>query len=135
MKTKFILLLIVIIAVGILSCKKNLDNTILPIVQITSQDNGKNIAIAQGQTLQINLGNPGDGGYTFDAPQYNSSVLSMGDHTRNYPPKNSPIGDFGSDTWAFRATKTGATPLTITATRGTDKSGTIVMFSGTISVH
>jgi predicted secreted protein len=132
---KSISILIFVIGITALfsSCKKSRDVT--PVVKITGQENGKTTTILQGQTLQINLPNPGDGGYTFDPPQYNSSVISLGNHTHNPPLQGTSIGNFGTDTWAFYATKTGSTTLTITATQGTDKSSTVVIFSGIVAVN
>jgi predicted secreted protein len=136
MRTKPIHILIIIIAFTgiIVSCQKGRINPDLPSVQITEQDNGKTISISQGEILKINLGNPGDGGYDFDAPQYNLSVLSLKDHVHT-PPATNRVGDFGRDTWEFSATKTGTTVLTIIAMRPWDKNNQVAMFTGNVLVH
>jgi predicted secreted protein len=135
MKSKLALTLILIIAFTglVTSCKKGENNANLPSVQINANNNGKTIGLAQGQTLAITLGNPGDGGYTFNAPQYDSSLLSLNNHTHSASATNA-VGDYGTDRWEFQALKTGATALTITAVRGSDNGSTIVIFTGNIAV-
>jgi hypothetical protein len=53
------------------------NTTAMQMVRIDARKNGKTIAVSKGEVLKITLGNPGDGGYSFDAPQYNSSVLTL----------------------------------------------------------
>ncbi|MDO3628262.1 protease inhibitor I42 family protein [Mucilaginibacter sp. BT774] len=133
MKSKTILTLFTIVAlVGVLtSCKKTQDPN-LPAKQVTSQDNGKTVTLLEGQILKIKLGNPGDGGYTFDAPKYDSSMLKLNSHINTPPVNNMNVGDFGTDTWEFSALKSGTAALIITATRGSESP--IIIFSGTITV-
>jgi len=130
--TTRLVLILIVSAMFTVSCKKDGNNP--AVVEITQQSNGHTVDLSQGQTLKITLGNPGDGGYDFDTPQYQSSVLSLKSHTRNLPPANSPIGDFGSDTWEFSTLSQGSSVLTFTATRGSDKSSTVAIFTGTIAV-
>lgn len=136
MKSKLTCVLIIFITFTICnpSCKKAGNNLNSQVVQVDYNENGKTIAAAQGQTLTLTLGNPGDGGYAFDAPQYNTMVLSLINHTHIAPASNA-IGDFGKDTWEFKALKTGTSALNITATRSFDKNNPVVMFSGTITVN
>lgn len=107
----------------------------LPSVQVNGADNGKTISLAHGQTLKVDLGNPGDGGYTFDTPQYDASVLSLKGHTHTPPVNTNLIGDFGTDTWEFIALKSGSTSLTVTASRSFEANSTVVMYTGKISVN
>ena len=102
-------------------------------VQITVQDNGKSFTLTKGKALNITLGNPGDGLYSFDAPQYDATVLRFVDHLHQGPSNNN-VGNYGTDSWDFTALKTGSTTLTITATRGTDKSTTVTMLSNNVAV-
>ena len=76
------------------SCKKGQHNPAIPMVEINAQDNGKTITVLPGESLKITLGNPGDGGYSFDAPQYDSSVLTLAEHTHT-PSTTDATGDFG----------------------------------------
>jgi predicted secreted protein len=137
MKSKPIFTIIFLIAfTGLInSCKKGRSDPNPSSVEVTGQDNGKTIAISTGESLELTLGNPGDGGYTFDAPQYNSAVLSLKSHTRSLPKASTIDGNFGTDTWEFRPLTTGTTSVTITATRGSDKTSTIVIFTGSIAVN
>lgn len=136
MKSKITLVLIIFIAFAICSssCKKTDNNTSRQVLQVDYSKNGKTIAATQGQTLILTLGNPGDGGYAFDSPQYNSAVLNLTNHTHIAPTSNA-IGDAGKDTWEFKALNTGSSTLSITATRSFDKNNPVVMFSGTIAVN
>ena len=136
MKNKLTLILIIFIAftIGSSSCKKNNDNTTRQVVQVDYGENGKIINIAVGQSLKLTLGNPGDGGYAFDNPQYNSAVLSLTNHT-HIAPTSGAVGDFGKDTWEFKAVKSGSSVLSISATRSFDKTNPVVMFSGNVAVN
>jgi predicted secreted protein len=116
------------------SCKKSQVNANSNLVQINASANGKTTTISENQTLTITLGDPGDGGYTFDPLQYDQSVLKLVTHRLNPPPANSPTGDFGTDTWSFNALKSGSTTVVITATQGNNTNSTIALFSGTIAV-
>lgn len=135
MRSKLTLAVIMLLAFmgAITSCKKTQNNP--RTVEINQQDNGKTTVVSTAEILALTVGNPGDGGYTFDPLQYDSTVLSLKDHTRNLPKNTNTVGDFGSDTWEFRTLRTGNTALTITATRGSDKSSTIVIFTGNVTVR
>jgi predicted secreted protein len=135
MKSNRILILISFIALSgvFFSCKKSGINPNAPL-QITALDTGKTIDVTKGQTFDLTLGNPGDGGYAFDIPLYNSSLLTLVKHTHTPPPNSDRVGDFGTDTWEFSATSTGSTALKITATRGGTTSSTITMFNGSIAI-
>jgi len=85
--------------------------------------------------VRLTLSNPGDGGYSFDPPKCNSSIISLKMHTRILPGSNAAIGNFGLDAWEFKAIARGSDHLTITATRGTDKTSTAVIFDGLITVE
>jgi len=135
MKSKPILILMFLaFAVSISSCQKG-QHVNLPYVQVNGADNGKSISLAQGQTLKVDLGNPGDGGYTFDTPQYDPAVLSLKRHTHTPPANTNLTGDFGTDTWEFSALQSGNTSLTITATRSFKANSTVVIYTGKIAVN
>ncbi|MDP9081398.1 MAG: protease inhibitor I42 family protein [Bacteroidota bacterium] len=132
LKLTIIAVFIAIFTQCILSCKKGNTND-MQMIQVDAQQNGKTIAVSKGQTIKITLGNPGDGGYSFNAPQYNSAVLSIGSHTR-IPSTTGAVGDAGKDSWEFKALTSGQSDLTFTATRGNDASSAITIFSGKITV-
>ena len=97
-----------------------------------AQQNGQPVLLAQGQTLEVTLQNPGDGLYSFDQPKYDAVVLRFVDHLHQAPINNN-IGNDGTDSWDFTAIKAGSTTLTITATRGSDAS-TATVLSNSVSV-
>lgn len=106
----------------------------MQIVQVTVADTGKTISIAQGEKVKLILQNPGDGGYAFDAPKYDTSVLTLADHIHNSPAASNVSGNFGTDTWEFTAKNPGSTSLTVTASRPWDKTHPVTIFNGTITV-
>jgi predicted secreted protein len=129
-----LILMFLAFAVFISSCKKG-QHVNLPYVQVNGADNGKTISLAQAQTLKVNLVNPGDGGYTFDTPQYDASILSLKSHTQTPPANTNVVGDFGTDTWEFIALKSGSTSLTVTASRSFEANSTVVIYTGKIAVN
>ena len=133
-KLTFILVTFIAFATSISSCKKDANNADRQIIQADYSANGKTISVVKGQSLILTLGNPGDGGYAFDAPQYNTAVLSLTNHT-HIAPTSGAIGDFGKDTWEFKTIKGGNSTLSVTATRASDKTHPVVMFSGTVAVN
>lgn len=102
-------------------------------VQLTAADSNKTIAVTNGEKILITLANPGDGGFNFHSWQYNSSVLKLVGHTRNYPANSDRIGDFGSDTWQFNAIASGTSSLKITATQS--PAYVVTLFRGTVRVQ
>jgi predicted secreted protein len=137
MKSKPIFAIIFLVAFIelIISCKTRQNHANPSTVKITSADNGKTIALSSGGSLALTLGNPGDGGYSLDTPQYDKSVLSLKSHTHQAPKSSAVAGDFGTDLWQFKALKSGTTKLTVTATRPFDQKSTVAIFTGTISVN
>ncbi|MBS1522575.1 MAG: protease inhibitor I42 family protein [Bacteroidetes bacterium] len=133
MKSKTLLTLatIAVFTGTLTSCKKGQNNPDLS-VKINGLDSGKTVTLINGQTLELTLGNPGDGGYTFNPPQYDSTILKLTDHIRIPPVNSANIGDFGKDTWRFSTLKPGSATLTITATRGHENP--VAMFTDTVVI-
>ena len=121
----------IIACLAIMSCHKDKNtgdkNTVK---QLTAADAGSTVSVTGGQSISLILGNPGDGGYQFNNPQYKSSVLTLQSHTHQNGTNN--MGDFGKDTWTFTAKGSGTTTLEVTASRG--NSETISLFSNQITV-
>jgi len=100
---------------------------------LTGNDSGKMTAVIKGQTISVTLGNPGDGGYQFNDPHFSTSVLNLVEHS--HKDGNSEMtGDFGKDTWIFKASETGTTTLEITASRSWEPNSSVPIFSGQITV-
>lgn len=121
---------IAMVLFALAACKKSSSGLS---VQLTAADSNKTIKVANGEKILVTLGNPGDGGFTFDDWQYNSTVLKLVNHTHNPPANSNMIGDFGSDTWQFTAIASGTTTMKITAAR--NGADVITMFRGTIQVQ
>ena len=104
---------------------------------LTSTNNGGTFTVANGQTFTVTLCNPGDGGYQFNTPQYNSSILSLTSHINvplNPPQPAGYVGGcYGNDVFKFQALNTGTSTLVISASQGT--TNTENMFSATIIVQ
>jgi len=136
MKIKLIVVLslAVLSLTSVSSCKKN---GVPPkaTVQVDYTKNGQTISIATGQSLQLTLNNPADGGYAFDTPQFNPSVLSLVSHSHTNPGANAPVGYAGTDTWEFKALATGESTLKVTATRSFAKNNPAVIFSGKVTAN
>jgi predicted secreted protein len=113
---KYPLLVLSLAIFAFVSCKKNGSKPI--IMSLTALDSGKTVSLAQGQIVRITLGNPGDGGFTFNTWQYDATILHLDNHTRILPTNTQITGDFGSDEWQFTALKSGVSTLKISATRG-----------------
>ncbi len=122
----------IIACLAIMSCHKDKNTRNNADTQLTAADSGSTASVTVGQTISLTLGNPGDGGYQFNDPQYNNSVLTLVSHTRQGAVNPNLIGNFGSDTWNFTAKGSGTTTLEVTAHRGSAE--TISMFSNQISV-
>ena len=75
------LFLLAIMMIAIASCKK--DAASGKTLTLTVADSGKTLSVVNGEKILVTLGNPGDGGFTFNAWQYNSAILTLDSHTRN----------------------------------------------------
>jgi len=115
-----------------MSCHKDKNMGDNAVKQLTAADAGSKASVTMGQTISLTLGNPGDGGYQFNNPKYNTSVLTLASHTHQGAANTNLIGNFGSDTWNFTAKETGTTTLEVTASRGSTE--TISMFANQIIV-
>ncbi len=138
MKTKVSLLIVAVVLVAVVACKK--ENDVAPIpavtlseVQVTHQNSGTTISLSSGQILKIDLTNPGNGGYLFDDPVYDSSSLTLKGHTHT-PSANPVPGSSGSDMWEFKALKPSTSTITITATRPFDKNNPITEFAAPVII-
>jgi len=79
---------------------------------LTKNDDGQMLLISEGKQFNITLSNPGDGGYVFDEPIYDSSVLTL--VSKNHKsPTSGAMGDFGTDTWVFEGKAMGNSDLEI----------------------
>jgi predicted secreted protein len=125
------LVLMLVAGLALTACHKD-HNVAVSSTQLTVSDTGKTISFTTGQTFAVTLDNPGDGGYSFNAWQYDASVLKLDSHVHTAPANPNVTGDFGIDTWQFTALKSGTTTLQITASR--TPQYTVTMFNTTIAI-
>ena len=97
--------------------------------------NNSSVIASLGQVMTLTLGNPGDGGYQFNTPIYNSAVLTLTNHVHTPPTDPRIVGDFGKDTWTFTANQRGNTNLQITASQSWEPNAPSTMFSTNIAVQ
>ena len=103
-------------------------------VSLNESNSGKTVVIQKQQILTLTLFDKVDGGYRFDRPQYDSTVLQLVKLIENPPAANSAPGQPGQATWQFTTLKTGKTALTVTATRPWANGGSITVFSNIVIV-
>jgi predicted secreted protein len=124
--------IVIIACLAIVSCHKDKNTVDNAVKQLTAADAGGTTSVTAGQTISLTLGNPGDGGYQFNNPQYNTSVLTLVSNKEHVGVHPGLVGDFGSDIWTFTAKGSGTTTLEVTAHRGSVE--TISMFSNQVVV-
>jgi len=124
--------------VNVTSTQITASTTVSPVVSITESDTGKTITLAKDQKFTVTLSNPGDGGYSFDDPQYDASLLRLDSHVHNNPASTSSTvqvsGNFGTDVWQFSPLKPGISDLIITATRPWSGGGTVTMLEVSVVI-
>jgi len=92
-------------------------------IQLTENNNGKIVNANKGQIIVATLCNLGDGGYQFDTPKYDSSVLTLLSHTNVPIEKRDPLttgGCYGNDVFKFQTLKTGTSKIVITGSQPWD---------------
>jgi len=111
---------VTIVVGGTVSGKQiiNKIDTNLPTIKLTSNDNmnGKVVDVQNGQKITVTLVNPGDGGYQFNTPSYDKSVLKLVSHI-NIPPVVMMPGASGNDVFEFQAIHNGSSKIEISASR------------------
>jgi len=96
--------------------KKNIETHYL-----TKEDNESTVNVKNGDRIVICLNNPGDGGYVFDEPKFDSKYLKLEKHLAESPQENAAgmpaeeirLGNFGKDQWNFSVLNPGQTEITI----------------------
>ena len=99
---KFLILILLPAAfLTIPGCPNTKHNSVQELINITENDNGKELTLATGQEFVLTLPNHVDGGYKLDKEQYDTSILKLEDHTVKAPPPNSGLGQAGCGNLAF----------------------------------
>jgi inhibitor of cysteine peptidase len=87
---------------------------------LTEKDSGRLVTLKVGETLVLNLRNPGSGGYQVLPPVYDGKVLTLLSR-RDLPPTQSRPGDFGRIELAWQARQAGDTEVTVNIARPWEK--------------
>jgi predicted secreted protein len=127
---KGMFLLISVAILGIEGCPK----APLQAVNLTEKDNGKAVTISKGQEITLTLPNKTDGGYRFDKPECDTTLLHLEKYTERPPDARSALGAAGQGIWQFIALKTGETTLKITVSRPWTKESVITEFETAVTV-
>ena len=101
------------------NAKTNTANS-LPIIHLTQGQKATTTSLVVGQKFTVTATIPTTGGYQLNPLQYDATILALTSYTQN--------------TWEFTAIKSGTTGLSITASQGTQKATTDILFSSAISV-
>jgi predicted secreted protein len=102
--------------------------------QLTEDDSGKKLYMSNGESFVLTVPDRVDGGFRFNKPSFDTSILKLQDH-KEYPPQpNAPPGHSGVGTWQFTALKKGKTVLTITSSRPWAKFDSVTIFQNIVLV-
>jgi predicted secreted protein len=83
---------------------------------LTEKDSGRMVTLKVGETLHLNLRNPGSGGYQVLPPVYDGEILTLRSR-RDLPPTQSRPGDFGRIELVWQARQVGDTAVTVNIAR------------------
>lgn len=115
---------------GISYIKNSRENT----TSITQADNHQTINASSKSDIKLTLPNPGDGGYQFDEPIFDSSIIKLTSH-KHTNPSDKTLGNFGDDIWTFEILKKGQTDLTINISRPWEDNSKEEYFQATIVIQ
>lgn len=117
MKTIYIVITICVFTVfvvyGVDYIKKSRDEAIN--IDMSQKDQIINASI--DKNIILTLPNPGSGGYNFEDPIYDNTIIKEVSHTHKDPGDKNMVGNFGEDIWTFETIKKGRTDLTINISR------------------
>lgn len=88
-------------------------------INLTESNSGQTINVKVGNTINITLRNPGDGGYEFMTPTFDANILKL-EKSTHVSANSGMSGDFGSNTWTYKVTSKGNTQLKIDSVRPWD---------------
>lgn len=88
---------------------------------LTEADSGRTVTLKVGETLLLNLRNPGGGGYNVLPPVYDGEILTLLSR-RDIPPAKSMPGDFGRIEFVWQARQAGDTEVTVNIARPWEKT-------------
>ncbi|MCX5892958.1 MAG: protease inhibitor I42 family protein [Deltaproteobacteria bacterium] len=93
-------------------------------ITLTEKDSGRTLTLKVGETLVLNLRNPGSGGYNVLPPVYDGEILALLSR-KDIPPEKRPqplMGDFGRIEFTWEARQPGTTEVTVNIARPWEKT-------------
>lgn len=90
-------------------------------LSLTEKDSGRTVTLKVGETLLLNLRNPGSGGYQVLPPVYDGKILTLLSRRDLSPTKSRP-GDFGRMEFVWQARQEGDTEVTVNIARPWEKN-------------
>jgi predicted secreted protein len=87
---------------------------------LTEKDSGRTVTLKVGETLLLDLRNPGSGGYKVLPPVYDGEILTLLSR-RELPPTQSRPGDFGRIEFVWQGRRAGDTEVTVNIARPWEK--------------
>jgi len=100
---------------------------------ITVEDNGTTLFLKKGETVNLELKDYGDGGYTWEIITLDETILSITERYDSEP--SGMLGDFGNDIWVFTSGNLGSTTLELKCSRSWDKTDICATFTIQIEVQ
>ena len=131
----FIIILILVLAFLAFFFARNYTKVSHDEITISKNDNNSTVNIENGNILNVTLTNPGDGGYQFDEPAYDTNLLKLLSHEHtNAKDAAYMVGNFGTDTWKFEAISSGQTELIFNIYRACNNEKA-TYFEATININ
>jgi predicted secreted protein len=119
---------------AIARCQTNTQKAQVAVKIITSDDDGNKLTFLKGEFFTLRLKDHLDGGFVLNKPQFDSLILTLYKHSPNKPRLNGPLGASGTDSWLFRAIKSGKTSLKVTSTRPWMTKDSVLTFSNEVII-
>jgi len=97
---------------------------------LTEENSGDSLEINCGDQITITLNDPGDGGYQFEDPIFNTNFFKLVSYQDIPAESNTDIvGDFGQDIWVFKPIASGEGTIKIEASRSWNSDDRVEMFN------
>jgi predicted secreted protein len=102
--------------------------------KLTEDNSGGKLTLAGGQAFSLTLPDHVDGGFRFNKPQYDSTVIHLQSYVSNSPDDKGRVGHSGTGVWLFTAIGKGKTILKVTSSRPWKPTDSTVVFQNIVLV-
>ncbi len=116
---------------GVIHIKKSREQ----VINIDNSNNNKTTETTLDNKVILTLPNQGDGGYQFDNPKYDTSILKLLSHEHTDSNNTKTLGNFGNDIWTFQTLKKGQTDLILTISRPWEENSSESYFQTQIIIQ